>query len=270
MNPNLETAGPTTGPLLHCLAIDHETRVIAIVGAGGKTSLMYALAREMVSLGRTVVTTTTTKIYPPRPAESPHLLLLEHDPLLNSLSGLLAKFSHVTVGDRVDTKTGKLQGATEDIVDACATAAQCVLVEADGAAAHPVKAPAAWEPVIPHCTDLVIPVVGLDCLGKPARREIVFRLGEFLTVTGLEEGEEITPQAIARLVTHSQGGMKGVTEGVQVIPLLNKMDLVPRALVEETAQAILKAAPGKIHRVAAGTLKGKNQVTAFANVPPPE
>ena len=42
-----------------------------------------------------------------------------------------------------------------------------MLVEADGAKHHPVKVPAEWEPVIPACADLVISVIGLDCLGQP-------------------------------------------------------------------------------------------------------
>ena len=40
-------------------------RMTALVGAGGKTTLMYALARRMADAGRRVVCTTTTKIFPP-------------------------------------------------------------------------------------------------------------------------------------------------------------------------------------------------------------
>ena len=40
-------------------------RITALVGAGGKTTLMYALARRMADAGRRVVCTTTTKIFPP-------------------------------------------------------------------------------------------------------------------------------------------------------------------------------------------------------------
>ena len=44
-------------------------RMVALVGAGGKTSTMYALARQAADSGRTVVVTTTTHIMPhPRPA----------------------------------------------------------------------------------------------------------------------------------------------------------------------------------------------------------
>ena len=36
-------------------------RMVALVGAGGKTSTLYALARQAADSGRTVVVTTTTQ-----------------------------------------------------------------------------------------------------------------------------------------------------------------------------------------------------------------
>ena len=58
-------------------------RLIALVGGGGKTSTLYALAREAVDRGRGVVVTTTTHIMPhPR-------LPLTDDPA--ALPGLLAE-----------------------------------------------------------------------------------------------------------------------------------------------------------------------------------
>ncbi|MCK7504559.1 MAG: hypothetical protein MZV70_11045 [Desulfobacterales bacterium] len=43
----------------------HGGGVVSLVGAGGKTSLMYRLARELAGTGQAVLTTTTTRIYPP-------------------------------------------------------------------------------------------------------------------------------------------------------------------------------------------------------------
>ena len=42
-----------------------------------------------------------------------------------------------------------------------------MLIEADGAKRKPLKVPADWEPVIPDFADVVVSVIGLDCLGKP-------------------------------------------------------------------------------------------------------
>ena len=63
----------TTPSLIEALALGSR-ELISLVGAGGKTTLMFALAEELRILNRRVVTTTTTKIVPPAPEESPRLL----------------------------------------------------------------------------------------------------------------------------------------------------------------------------------------------------
>jgi len=47
--------------LYHALLLENGG-VITIVGAGGKTSMMFQLAKVLSSAGDTVLTTTTTKI----------------------------------------------------------------------------------------------------------------------------------------------------------------------------------------------------------------
>ena len=51
--------------------------IITITGAGGKTSLMFSLARELSTLGRVLVTT-TTKIFTPKIDEYEELILPNH------------------------------------------------------------------------------------------------------------------------------------------------------------------------------------------------
>ncbi len=243
--------------------IDTQTRVIALVGGGGKTTLMFALAAEMLRSGASVVTTTTTKIFLPASHQSPLLILMEKDPDLDSLSGELDRLGHVTVG-RAMMSSGKVDGVAQEVIEHLRDRARFIVVEADGAARRPIKAPAEWEPVIPELTDLVIPVVGLDCLGHPAGDQWVFRLERFLEVTGLNREAPITPQAIGRLMGSSEGSLKGVPPSARVIPFLNKSDLLKdRALVAETAGSILREARGKISQVVAGTVKGEITIETY-------
>jgi len=59
--------------------------VISLVGAGGKSSLMQALADELAATGGTVITTTTTKIFDWQ-APSPHLIVeADEDKMLGLL-----------------------------------------------------------------------------------------------------------------------------------------------------------------------------------------
>lgn len=252
------------GGLVQAFGISDKVRIVSLVGAGGKTSLMYALARDLVGRGQTVVSTTTTKIYPPRADQSSHLVLADNAAQLAELPARLDHFRHVTVGRSIDPSSSKLQGVSEEIISALAGISQRVLVEADGAAGRPVKAPAPWEPVIPSITNLVIPVVGLDCLGRRADEKWVFRLTHFLAVTGLAIGDPVTPTSIGKLVTDPNGGLKGVAPGMSVVPFLNKLDLLAeREPVMETINAIRHYSGARIQRVVVGTLKGTVRVEAY-------
>lgn len=214
---------------------------------------MYALANELATTSPPVVTTTTTKIFPPSPEQSPCLLLQSDDPELKSLPELLRRFGRVTVAKSVIPEVGKLEGISEATVSLCSAHARFVLVEADGASGRPIKAPAEWEPVIPSSTDLVIPVVGLDCLGQPATSEWVFRLDRFAAVTEIHEGATISPRTVARLLSHPDGGLKGVPEGAVVIPFLNaKSEILDEAAIAEIASSVKVMAAGKISRIIAG------------------
>lgn len=247
----------SAGSLVRCLGIAHHIRVISLVGAGGKTSLMYALAREVLSLGRRVITTTTTKIRSPKGRESPCLILVDSPPGLAGLPESLLTFRHVTVAQAYLPQKKKLQGVEDEAVESCALHADVIIVEADGASRRPVKAPEQWEPVIPRNTDLVIPVVGMDCIGRPATAETVFRLARFEEVTGVGAGREITPTAIGRLLAHPAGACKGVPPGIPVIPFLNKTDqLRDPGAIEEIAQTVGEQAEGRIESIVAGCLLG--------------
>lgn len=243
-------------PLLTAFGIDDQIHVIALVGGGGKTSLMYALAGEMVRARKTLVSTTTTRIFPPESRQSPCLILLSGDPDLKELPSSISRFRHVTVGQSL-LSVGKLEGVTDATVAHCSEVADWVLVEADGAGRKPVKAPEAWEPVIPQITDLVIPVIGLDCLAKPATEEWVFRLERFLAVTGLIKGQLITPESLGRLLGCTEGGLQGVPERARVVPFLNKLDLMDsRSRIDEVAEAVVMSAGDRISHLVAGTVRG--------------
>ena len=86
-----------TGVLKEAFNI-HPGEVISLVGGGGKTTLMFALARELVSQKSLVVTTTTTKIFPPSPADTPFLLVSEdRERIIDFILREGGKYGHITV-----------------------------------------------------------------------------------------------------------------------------------------------------------------------------
>lgn len=246
---------PKANSLMDCFGIEPGIVVVALVGAGGKTSLLYALAREMVMRGKKVVTTTTTKIFPPNRAESPCLLLLSHDPELRTLADRLTEFGHVTVATSHIPENSKLQGINDAAVEICARYSDHVVVEADGAAGRSIKVPEEWEPAIPSSTDLVIPIVGLDCVGGRATDALVFRLGQFTPVAEIREGDVISPLVVGRVLSHPKGGLKGVLPNIPVVPFLNKRDMLRDSrAIKQIAAVIAERARGRVSTMVTGCL----------------
>ena len=78
-----------------------------------------------------------------------------------------------------------------------------IVVEADGAACHPVKYPAVWEPVIPQYTDRVLVLGGLMALDKPLR-EVCHRADLALGKGVLADGP-LTEAGLAALLIRGYG-----------------------------------------------------------------
>ena len=202
-------------------------RVIALVGGGGKTTTMYALAREAREAGKTVIVTTTTHILP-----HPGLFMTgESDPAV--LEDLLNKHGILTVGrlDRKDKMTG-------GDVAACAAAADVVLAEADGARVRPLKAPADHEPVIPPQAAAVLALAGMDCLGR-AVGDICHRPERVCALLGCGMDHVIAPADVAAVLSSPQGGRKGVGEDMAFRCVLNKADNEERLSGAEEIAALL-------------------------------
>ena len=203
-------------------------RVIALVGGGGKTTPMYALAREAREAGKTVVVTTTTHILP-----HPGLFLTdEGDPA--ALRDLLDKYGILTVGtlDRKDKMTG-------GDVAACAAAADIVLCEADGARVRPLKVPADHEPVIPPQAAAVLALAGMDCLGRTVG-DICHRPERVCALLGCGMDHVITPADVDAILSSPAGSRKGVGEAMAFRCVLNKADNSERRRGAEEIAALLE------------------------------
>ena len=133
--------------------------VTALIGGGGKTTLLYTLTEELRKKG-TVLLCTSTHIMRPTQYE-----VLERASEAE-VSAALSAHGAVCVGE--PSAEGKL-GPPSLPFDALARLADYVLVEADGSRRLPLKAHAPHEPVIPANAQRVVLVVGADGFGKPIR-----------------------------------------------------------------------------------------------------
>lgn len=228
--------------------------VVSLVGAGGKTTLMYALAKEMSRAGDLAITTTTTKILPPSREESETLLLDQEEALLEK--AVLSKGLHrVITMARRSLDSGKLQGVSPGFVDRLTLVEDLsgIIVEADGSARRLLKAPNSTEPVIPESTSLVIAVAGMEAMGCPLDDEHVFRASIAAEILEVPMGTVMGPEEIARLISHPQGVAKGTPSGARIVPFLNQVDLEgDLAAARAVARAILSADHPQIQRVVVG------------------
>src|SRR5439155_18042091 len=116
------------------------------------------------------------------------------------------------------------------------------------------------EPVIPAETTLVVPVVGADVLGKPLDDANVHRAELVSALTGATLWAPITPEIVARVLAHPDGGRKSVPAGARVVVLINKVESLPdRAPARETAERLLRCEPA-IQSVVLATLRGNEPV----------
>ena len=161
--------------------------VTAVIGSGGKTTLLRTLGTELAEAGGRVLLCATTKIYPfpglPCAHDRAELDALAPSPLLCAGAPL---------------EHGKLTALEVPMADLAARF-DYVLVEADGSARLPLKAHASHEPVIPPEANRTICVVGISGFGRPIR-EAVHRPARFAALAGAWAGDAAPPAHTARVL----------------------------------------------------------------------
>jgi probable selenium-dependent hydroxylase accessory protein YqeC len=183
-------------------------KFVAFVGAGGKTSLIEYLASDLVSRGKTVAITTTTKIC----AREPYQLLNDKRAPQNNVP--LNRFGKTL-------ENGKLTAVDTEDIQRIGDLYDIVLIEADGAKHKPLKFPAPYEPVIPAIADKILVISGLDALFHKVR-EVVFRRELFCNAIGIDDKTIVTTDVFLRFFSPSIL-LKGIdTRKCSVI--LNKYD----------------------------------------------
>ena len=192
---------------------------IAFVGVGGKTTAIFQLARE---LPPPVLVTTTTHLGAWQVSLADHHIITQNTSNLDE-----HEFRGVTL--IVDSiQSDRVVGIKEDILYWLCAYTQThhitLLIEADGSRQKSLKAPNEHEPVIPEFTDVVVVIAGLGGLVKPLNEEYIHRPQFFSTLSGLALNELITSDALVRVLTHPNGGLKNIPPRARRIVFLNQAD----------------------------------------------
>lgn len=168
-----------------CDLLEVRRGVTAIIGGGGKTSLMYRLARELRRRG-TVLVATTTRIWPPE-----HLEVCTDRA---DTERALCRRGIVCAG----TSAGEGKLAAPAFAD-WTRLADYTLVEADGSKGLPLKAHETREPVIPPESTQVILVLGASGFGRTIA-QAAHRPALYARLAGAAEGDVVTPELAARVL----------------------------------------------------------------------
>lgn len=235
--------------------------IVAFVGGGGKTSAMFRLATEIVERGGRVITTTTTRIFAAQTSLAPRHFFLESADDLAPIRAALETEQHVLVTGPVERSIGKAFGLDPAFIPQLALlpGVSAVLIEADGSRMRPFKAPAEHEPVIPAETTVVVPVVGADVFGAALDDVRVHRPEWVSALAGAPLGSAVTPDIVARVLAHPQGGLKNVPPGARVIPFINKVGTEEELkMAREVADSAIR--DSAIQSVMIGAVQNENPV----------
>ncbi len=170
----------------------------AIVGSGGKTTLLKKMADQYRRQGKTVFVTTTTHMF----IEEDTLLTNDADTILQALKE--KGYAMAGIRDGI-----KFKALSEETYAAVCAHADVVLVEADGSKHMPLKYPNSTEPVIPDNADEIIVVCGLNAIGQKAR-DVCHRPELVKACLGIEDETVMTAVHVQKLVT--EGYLKPLRE----------------------------------------------------------
>ena len=168
--------------------LDIHPGVTAVIGGGGKTTLLRTLGEELAEESR-VLLCTTTKIFPFH--DLPCAMTAEE------LNSLRRELRLMCAGTPVPG-TEKLTAPPVPMAELAAWF-DYVLVEADGSAQRPFKAHASHETVIPAEASQVICVVGASGFGKPIR-EATHRPELYAQLAGVSVEDLVAPETEAAVL----------------------------------------------------------------------
>lgn len=230
--------------LKECLGLPPGCRV-ALVGSGGKTSLLFYLAGQYAA--GTVLVSTTTKIGWPPPERYQHFIEAEALGKARPLPGVSLCASR--------SGEGKLAAPPPEALRQAAAAYDAVFLESDGSRQLPLKGWAAHEPVVPPWVSHTVGLLPLWPLGRPASEALVHRWPLFSALAGVQPGALLQPQHLARAIAGQGGkGLFSAAVGRRVLFFSQVESEEARRQAHEVLALLPQAFRHSLWRVVAGSV----------------
>lgn len=227
-----------------------ERPVAAFAGAGGKTTAIFTLARQ---LKPPVIVTATAHLgnWELNLADKTFILWKSDSAQIHDIQ--LPEGVTIIIGpvDENNRQNGLDKNQIAELVTRSDWQYFSILIEADGSRKRSLKAPAEHEPVIPEFVNTVVVVAGMSALWKSLSNERVHRVEYFSRLAGIQSGDLITPEVIIKVLKNPSGGMKNIPESAKKIVLLNQADTVNQ---QEAAHHIAQSLLSEYERVIVSSL----------------
>ncbi|MCR5785218.1 MAG: putative selenium-dependent hydroxylase accessory protein YqeC [Eubacterium sp.] len=166
--------------------------LVAIIGAGGKTTTLLNLSKELSVAGKKVLATTTTHMQAPK--EWNIILSNDEKEIIKR-----AKETHLVIAGTPGDRRG-MKLMSENVFKNVLPNFDFCIYEADGSRRHPIKTPAAYEPVILPNTDLLIVCTGVSAIG-----DTIENACHRYELSSYQRDEIITPQIAADIIKKGYG-----------------------------------------------------------------
>lgn len=194
-------------------------KTIGFCGAGGKTTSIFFIADQLIKMNQKVLIATTTKMFLEEKCKNIEIVIretfFEEDLNEKGITQWLASVDQEGKGIAPEIiEIEKMNNYTNI----------WKLIEIDGSKHLPIKGPREGEPVYLEGLNFIFGVIGASAFNEPANEERVHRLEEFLSVTGLREGDLISPMAVAKLIEAPEGLFRDKPLGVPVCVLITQVE----------------------------------------------
>lgn len=200
----------------------HIPKVISFVGAGGKTTWIYALAQEQRAVGKRVLIVTTTHMKRPT-----RWGVLTGNPI--DIAKQLDAEGIAVVG--IPCENGKMTYIGDTLFQEVSLLADSILIEADGSKRMPLKVFDIHEPVILSQTQLILCLAGMSAVGKSVAD------GCFRWQKGRVQPQTIlTPDVFCTIWKEGCLDILGKRYTQPILPVINQCDTIEQI---QQAQDIL-------------------------------
>jgi probable selenium-dependent hydroxylase accessory protein YqeC len=247
----------------------YRNGVITVIGSGGKTSLLWFLARcfacgdgQAGGNGRRVLVTTTTKMGAPDVTAG----LFDH--FINFSNGTgnpppVIK-PGITLAGCHEAGSTKMTAVPFEILSCLTRNADVTLIEGDGSKMLPLKGWADYEPVVVPETAVTVGIMPLWALGMPVTEAIVHRLDLFCALSGAQKGDSLTESHVAAAIS-GEGARRGLfaeARGKRVLFFNQAENDTALRAAREVAGLLPRPFKTSLDAVIAGSIK-QNRITVF-------